>query len=137
MIPNANRLRKKLRHLNAPQGPFFKVADDSRITRLRRFLRKHSPNELPQLWNVLKGDMSLVGPRPHPLEDVSQYAPEHDQGLEVTSGVTGLWQVRARANPSFETCMFLDVSYIWNWSRWLDCKILLRTVPMLFAGEGQ
>lgn len=137
MIPAANWLRRKLCHLNERRGPFFKIADDPRVTRLGRFLRKYSLDELPQLWNVLKGDMSLVGPRPHPLEDVAQYKPGHEVRLEVTPGMTGVWQVTARRNPSFETCMVLDVGYIRNWSLLLDCKILLRTIPVVFAGEGQ
>ena len=137
MVPGANGLRKKLRHLNQRRGPFFKIANDPRVTRLGRFLRKYSLDELPQLWNVLKGDMSLVGPRPHPQEDVEQYGPGHEQRLEVKPGITGLWQVTARGNPSFETCMLLDVGYIRHWSLLLDCKILLRTIPAVLAAEGQ
>jgi len=113
------------------------MADDPRVTRLGRFLRKCSLDELPQLWNVLKGDMSLVGPRPHPLEDVAWYKPGHEERLEVTPGITGLWQVTARRNPSFETCMLLDVGYIRNWSLLLDCEILLRTILVVLAREGQ
>src|SRR5256884_899197 len=137
MIPGANRLRQKLFHLNQRRGPFFKMADDPRVTRLGRFLRKCSLDELPQLWNVLKGDMSLVGPRPHPLEDVAWYKPGHEERLEVTPGITGLWQVTARRNPSFETCMLLDVGSIRNWSLLLDCEILLRTILVVLAREGQ
>ena len=137
MIPGANGLQGKLRHLNQRHGPFFKIANDPRVTRLGRFLRKYSLDELPQLWNVLKGDMSLVGPRPHPVEDVAQYRPGHEQRLEVTPGITGLWQITARQDPSFETCMLLDVGYIRQWSLLLDCKILLRTIPAVLAGEGQ
>ena len=136
MIPGANGLRRKLRHLNQRRGPFFKIADDPRVTRLGRFLRKYSLDELPQLWNVLKGDMSLVGPRPHPVEDVAQYGPGHEHRLEVTPGITGLWQITARQDPSFETCMLLDVGYIRRWSLLLDFKILLRTIPAVLAGEG-
>ena len=137
MIPGASLLRQRLLHLNQRRGPFFKMADDPRVTRLGRFLRKYSLDELPQLWNVLKGDMSLVGPRPHPLEDVEQYRLGHELRLEVKPGLTGLWQVTARANPSFETCMLLDVGYIRHWSLLLDFKILLRTIPAVLAGEGQ
>src|SRR5215467_106779 len=137
MIPGANRLRESLYHLNQRRGPFFKIANDPRVTPLGRFLRKYSLDELPQFWNVLKGDMSLVGPRPHPVEDVEQYSPGHEQRFEVMPGLTGLWQVTARENPSFETCMLLDVGYIRNWSLFLDCKILLRTIPAVLAGEGQ
>ena len=137
MVPGANRLRNVLRHLNQRRGPFFKIANDPRVTSLGRFLRKYSLDELPQFWNVLKGDMSLVGPRPHPLEDVEQYGTGHEQRLEVTPGITGLWQVTARENPSFETCMQLDLGYIRNWSLLLDFKILLQTIPAVLAGEGQ
>jgi len=137
MVPEANRLRNHLRHLNQRRGPFFKIANDPRVTPLGRFLRKYSLDELPQFWNVLKGEMSLVGPRPHPLEDVAQYNSEHEQRLKVIPGMTGLWQVTARENPSFETCMKLDVGYIRNWSLLLDCKILLRTIPAVLAGEGR
>ena len=105
MIPGASLLRQRLLHLSERRGPFFKMANDPRVTRLGRFLRKYSLDELPQLWNVLKGDMSLVGPRPHPLDDVALYRPEHHSRLEVKPGLTGLWQVTARANPSFATCL--------------------------------
>jgi len=137
MVPEANRLRKVLQHLNERRGPFFKIANDPRVTPLGRFLRKYSLDELPQFWNVLKGDMSLVGPRPHPLDDVARYSSEHEQRLEVIPGMTGLWQVTARENPSFETCMKLDVGYIRHWSLLLDCKILVRTIPAVLAGEGR
>jgi lipopolysaccharide/colanic/teichoic acid biosynthesis glycosyltransferase len=137
MIPGANQLRESLHHLNQRRGPFFKIGNDPRVTPLGRFLRKYSLDELPQLWNVLKNDMSLVGPRPHPLEDVEQYSSGDEQRLEVMPGMTGLWQVTARENPSFETCMHLDVGYIRHWSLLLDCKILLRTIPAVFAGQGQ
>ena len=137
MVPGASRLRRKLRHLNQRRGPFFKIANDPRITPLGRLLRKYSLDELPQFWNVLIGNMSLVGPRPHPLEDVEQYSPGHEQRLEVMPGMTGLWQVTARENPSFETCMQLDVGYIRQWSLWLDFTILLRTIPAVLAGQGQ
>lgn len=137
MVPEANRLRKELYHLNERRGPFFKIAKDPRVTPLGRFLRRYSLDELPQFWNVLKGDMSLVGPRPHPLEDVQQYSAGHEQRLEVTPGITGLWQVTARENPSFEACMLLDVGYIRNWSLLLDFKILLQTIPAVLAGEGR
>lgn len=137
MIPGADLLRKKLGYLNERRGPFFKIADDPRVTHLGRFLRRYSLDELPQLWNVLKGDMSLVGPRPHPLADVAQYGPGHVQRLEVMPGITGLWQITARRDPSFETCMLLDVRYIRQWSLLLDLRVLLRTLSVVFAGEGQ
>jgi lipopolysaccharide/colanic/teichoic acid biosynthesis glycosyltransferase len=137
MVPGSDGMKQNLQRLNQRRGPFFKIADDPRVTRFGRFLRKYSLDELPQLWNVLKGDMSLVGPRPHPTEDCAQYSSEHCRRLGVKPGVTGLWQVLARANPSFEICMILDLAYIEKWSLLLDCRILLKTIPAVFAGEGQ
>ena len=137
MIAGSDGWKEKLRRLNQRRGPFFKIADDPRVTRLGRFLRKYSLDELPQLWNVLKGDMSLVGPRPHPIEDCAQYTSEHCQRLGVKPGITGLWQVMARTNPSFEICMTLDLAYMKKWSILLDCRILLKTIPAALAGEGQ
>jgi lipopolysaccharide/colanic/teichoic acid biosynthesis glycosyltransferase len=136
MVAGSDRLKENLRRLNQRRGPFFKIADDPRVTRLGRFLRKYSLDELPQFWNVLKGDMSLVGPRPHPLDDVERYSPWHHRRLAVKPGLTGLWQVTARADPSFEICMVLDLGYIRSWSLLLDCRILMRTIPAVLAGEG-
>jgi lipopolysaccharide/colanic/teichoic acid biosynthesis glycosyltransferase len=137
MIEGADALKESLRPLNQRQDPFFKIEDDPRVTRLGRFLRKYSLDELPQFWNTLKGDMSLVGPRPHPVDDYVRYSPEHHRRLDVKPGITGLWQVTARTNPSFETTMLLDLEYMEHWSLLLDCKILMRTVPAVLAGEGQ
>jgi lipopolysaccharide/colanic/teichoic acid biosynthesis glycosyltransferase len=137
MVAEADELKGNLRFLNQRRGPFFKIAGDPRVTRLGRLLRKYSLDELPQLWNVLKGDMTLVGPRPHPLDDVELYGPEHHKRLEVKPGLTGLWQVTARTNPSFETCMALDLGYIQQWSLLLDFRILMKTIPAVLAGEGQ
>jgi lipopolysaccharide/colanic/teichoic acid biosynthesis glycosyltransferase len=137
MLAGSDALKESLSRLNERRGPFFKIADDPRVTRFGRFLRKYSLDELPQLWNVLKGDMSLVGPRPHPVEDCARYTSEDRRRLVVTPGVTGLWQVLARANPSFEICMMLDLAYIEKWSLVLDCRILLKTIPAVFAREGQ
>jgi lipopolysaccharide/colanic/teichoic acid biosynthesis glycosyltransferase len=107
------------------------------VTPTGRFLRKFSLDELPQLWNVLKGDMSLVGPRPPVPGEYAQYALEHLQRLDVTPGVTGLWQVEARRNPSFESYIALDTEYVNNWSLWLDCRILCKTIGVVLAGTGQ
>ena len=137
MVANADELKESLRHRNERLGPFFKINDDPRITYPGKFLRKYSLDELPQLWNVLKGDMSLVGPRPHPLDDYKQYDVDHLRRLEVKPGLTGLWQVTARKDPSFETNMQLDLDYIENWNLWLDIKILARTLPVVFNGDGQ
>jgi|HubBroStandDraft_6_1064221.scaffolds.fasta_scaffold20370_3 exopolysaccharide biosynthesis polyprenyl glycosylphosphotransferase len=136
MVANADDLKSNLRHLNEREGPFFKITDDPRITPVGRFLRKSSLDELPQLWNVLKGDMSLVGPRPHPVDDFAQYCLDHLRRLDVKPGVTGLWQVMARTDPSFDTNMNLDIEYIENWSFWLDLKILLLTAPEVLRGTG-
>jgi lipopolysaccharide/colanic/teichoic acid biosynthesis glycosyltransferase len=137
MVAGANELKDSLRRLNQRRGPFFKLANDPRVTRFGRFLRKYSLDELPQFWNVLKGDMSLVGPRPHPVEDCTEYTSEHCRRLAVKPGVTGLWQVLARAHPSFEICMMLDLAYIEKWNLLLDCSILMKTIPAVLAGEGE
>jgi lipopolysaccharide/colanic/teichoic acid biosynthesis glycosyltransferase len=137
MISGAEQHKQELDCFNERNGPFFKMRNDPRITALGRFLRKYSLDELPQLWNVLRGDMSLVGPRPHPIEDVCRYRPEHFCRLEVIPGLTGLWQVKARRNPSFDLNVALDVEYIENWSLWLDLKILIHTIPAVFSGSGE
>jgi exopolysaccharide biosynthesis polyprenyl glycosylphosphotransferase len=136
MVVNADDLKDKLRHLNERQGPFFKIEDDPRITRVGKVLRKYSLDELPQLWDVLCGEMSLVGPRPHPIDDYRQYTLEHLRRLDVTPGITGLWQVAARRDPSFEKALALDNQYIETWSFLSDIRILLRTIPSLIKGGG-
>jgi lipopolysaccharide/colanic/teichoic acid biosynthesis glycosyltransferase len=137
MVDGADEMKDSLRQFNERRDPFFKIADDPRVTRLGRFLRKYSLDELPQFWNVLKGDMSLVGPRPHPVDDYARYRPEDHRRLDVKPGITGLWQIIARTDPSFETCMTLDLEYMKRWNLLLDCKILMRTIPAVLAGEGQ
>ncbi len=137
MSVNADALKDKLRSLNQRVGPTFKISDDPRITRIGKWLRKYSLDELPQLLNVLRGDMSLVGPRPHPLDDYSQYGLDHRLRLRVTPGLTGLWQITARMDPSFEQNMALDLEYIRNWNFRMDLKILARTVPAVVRGEGR
>jgi len=136
MVKDADVLKNELRVQNQRQGPFFKIKDDPRITRIGRFLRRYSVDELPQLFNVLKGEMSLVGPRPHPLDDFSAYTIEHLPRLDVTPGITGLWQVTARRDPSFQAGMHLDVEYIQRWSFGLDLKILWKTVWEVLRGSG-
>jgi exopolysaccharide biosynthesis polyprenyl glycosylphosphotransferase len=136
MVANADDLKDKLRHLNERQGPFFKIETDPRITRVGRILRKYSLDELPQFWDVLRGEMSLVGPRPHPIDDYQQYSLEHLRRLDVTPGITGLWQILARRDPSFERALALDNHYIENWSFLSDIRILLRTIPSLIKGSG-
>jgi len=136
MVSNADALKERLREGNQRSGPFFKMANDPRITRLGRFLRRYSLDELPQLGNVLKGDMSLVGPRPHPLDDVAAYEIGHLARLDVTPGMTGLWQVSARRDPSFQRGMELDREYIRTWSVKSDIRILLRTFWVVARGSG-
>lgn len=136
MVANADVLKDSLRKRNERRGPLFKISNDPRITRVGRLLRKYSLDELPQLWNVLLGDMSLVGPRPHPLDDYGKYDIDHRRRLEVKPGVTGLWQVTARRDPSFETNMRLDLQYIDNWDLWLDIEILFRTFGAVARAEG-
>lgn len=137
MVTNADNLKQALRAQNQRQGPFFKVTDDPRVTRLGRFLRRFSLDELPQFLNVLNGEMSLVGPRPHPLDDFSGYAIEHLRRLDVTPGMTGLWQVTSREDPSFQKGMKLDVEYIHGWSLGMDFRILLKTAGAVLRGSGQ
>jgi len=137
MVTNADDLKLHLRQQNQRSGPFFKIADDPRITRVGRFLRRYSLDELPQLWNVLKGDMSLVGPRPHPLDDFAKYDIEHLARLDVMPGITGLWQVTARRDPSFQRGMELDREYIRTWSLIRDMQILLKTVAAVVRGSGE
>ncbi|HKU24073.1 MAG TPA: exopolysaccharide biosynthesis polyprenyl glycosylphosphotransferase, partial [Candidatus Sulfotelmatobacter sp.] len=137
MVSNADVLKMHLRKNNQRAGPFFKLSSDPRITRIGRYLRKYSLDELPQLWNVIKGDMSLVGPRPHPLDDIEGYEIEHLARLDVTPGITGLWQVTARRDPSFERGMELDREYIRSWSLRLDAGILLKTIWSVLAGSGE
>lgn len=136
MVTNADDLKLGLRQYNQKTGPCFKIAGDPRITRLGRVLRRYSLDELPQLWNVLKGEMSLVGPRPHPLDDFAAYEIEHLARLDVTPGMTGLWQVTARRDPSFQRGMDLDREYIQTWSLAQDFRIIFRTFLALMAGSG-
>ncbi len=136
MVANADTLKEELRCRNEREGPFFKILDDPRITRLGKVLRKYSLDELPQLWNVLRGDMSLVGPRPHPLDDYERYDLEHLRRLDVKPGITGLWQVTARQDPSFAKNMSLDLAYIENWHFTRDLRILLKTIPVVLRASG-
>jgi exopolysaccharide biosynthesis polyprenyl glycosylphosphotransferase len=137
MVQNADDLKEGLRERNQREGPFFKITGDPRITGIGRFLRRYSLDELPQLWNVVRGEMSMVGPRPHPLDDVSAYAIEHLSRLDVVPGITGLWQVTARRDPSFQTGMKLDIEYIHRWSLRMDLAILLRTAGAVLRGSGE
>ena len=137
MVSNADNLKDGLRHRNQRCGPFFKITNDPRITTLGRWLRRYSLDELPQLFNVFKGEMSLVGPRPHPVDDVSGYRIEHLPRLDVTPGITGLWQITSRRDPSFQKGMNLDIEYIHRWSLGLDLRILCKTAAVLLRGNGE
>lgn len=136
MVVNAEELKEKLAKVNEADGPVFKIKDDPRVTKVGRFIRKYSIDELPQLYNVLIGDMSLVGPRPPLPREVEQYGDWEWRRLEVTPGLTCIWQVSGRSNISFDKWMELDIYYIENWSLWLDLKILLETIPAVFRGSG-
>ena len=136
MVSNADQLRASLNHLNEREGVLFKITNDPRITRVGRFLRKYSLDELPQLWNVFRGDMSLVGPRPALPSEVREYSPEHVRRMMVPPGITGLWQVHARQSPSFDTYIDLDLEYVEKWSILLDLRILMKTVAVVLAGTG-
>ncbi len=134
---HAENIKAQLRITNDRRGAFFKMHADPRITRLGHWLRRYSLDELPQLWNVLRGDMSLVGPRPHPPDDVERYALEDLRRLDFTPGMTGLWQVVARNDPSFKRCVALDIEYIRRWNLLLDFRILGRTVAAVLRGSGE
>jgi len=136
MAVDADAMKDGLRTSNQRRGPCFKIAADPRITRVGRFLRRYSLDELPQLWNVVKGEMSLVGPRPHPVDDFARYQLDHLRRLDVIPGITGLWQVTARQDPSFQTNLKLDLEYIEKWNLWLDLKILCKTFATVVSGSG-
>jgi lipopolysaccharide/colanic/teichoic acid biosynthesis glycosyltransferase len=136
MVLDAEKRRADVMHMNEREGVLFKVSNDPRVTRLGRFLRKYSLDELPQFFNVLRGDMSIVGPRPPLPCEVREYKLSNLRRLDVTPGITGLWQVQARQDPSFDNYISLDVAYIEKWSLWLDLKIILRTIGVVLAGTG-
>ena len=136
MIEDAHERREEVSHLNTMNGPVFKAKADPRVTPIGRILRKFSLDELPQLWNVLKGDMSLVGPRPPIPEEVESYRRWHRRRLSMKPGLTCLWQVSGRNEIDFDRWMELDLQYIDNWSPSLDFKILLRTIPAVLSGKG-
>lgn len=136
MVQDAEARRDGVLHMNERDGVLFKIANDPRITRVGRLLRKYSLDELPQFLNVLHGDMSIVGPRPPIASEVKEYKLGHLRRLSVTPGITGLWQVQARQDPSFDSYVSLDLTYIENWSLWLDIKIMIRTVGVVLSGTG-
>jgi exopolysaccharide biosynthesis polyprenyl glycosylphosphotransferase len=136
MVSGADAMKHALRGQNEMSGPVFKMSRDPRMTRIGKILRRMSIDELPQLFNVLRGDMSLVGPRPHLPEEVRQYAGWERRRLSVKPGLTGLWQVRGRSNVDFEEWMRLDLEYIDNWSPRQDARILAETIPAVLRGSG-
>lgn len=136
MRPDADRLKPMLQAFNEMDGPAFKMTNDPRVFPLGGFLRRTSLDELPQLWNILHGDMSFVGPRPSVVEEVEQYEAWQRRRLSMKPGLTCLWQVSGRSELTFDEWMRLDLEYIDNWSLWLDLKIALKTVPAVLLGRG-
>jgi exopolysaccharide biosynthesis polyprenyl glycosylphosphotransferase len=138
MVSNADQLQKELESRNENRdGILFKIKDDPRITRLGKFLRNYSLDELPQIFNIFLGEMSLIGPRPLPVRDVEKFESHHHVRHEVLPGITGLWQVSGRSDiNNFDDVLRLDVQYIERWSIWLDLKILLKTIAVIFAKSG-
>jgi lipopolysaccharide/colanic/teichoic acid biosynthesis glycosyltransferase len=137
MCSDAEERLDDLREDNVIRGHAFKLERDPRVTRVGRFLRRTSLDELPQLWNVLRGEMSLVGPRPPLPCEVEKYDVWHRRRLSMKPGMTGLWQIGARRNPEFDHWVRKDLEYIDRWSFWLDLKIIARTVPAMLAGQGR
>ena len=135
MVRNAAEMKSQLAHLNELSGPDFKISNDPRVTQIGRILRKTSLDELPQLLNVARGDMSLVGPRPPLASEVSEYDLWHRRRLSMKPGITGLWQVRARQETVFDKWVEDDLEYIDRWSLWLDVQILVRTIPAALEGR--
>jgi len=137
MVQGAEEKQAGLEQLNEVTGPVFKIKDDPRITAIGKFLRKTSIDELPQLFNVLRGDMSLVGPRPLPLRDYRGFDKDwHRRRFSIRPGITCLWQISGRSSVPFERWMELDMEYIDRWSVWLDLQILIRTIPAVLKGFG-
>ncbi|MDQ6767516.1 MAG: sugar transferase [Candidatus Eremiobacteraeota bacterium] len=136
MVDGAHLLHNHVAHLNEADGPALKIANDPRLHALGAFLRRSSLDELPQLWNVLRGDMSLVGPRPALPDEVTSYLPHYYQRLTVPPGMTGLWQVSGRVNVPFRRWMAMDVWYARHWSPLADIWILVRTLPAVIGREG-
>ena len=136
MVVNADALLTQLKERNEADGPIFKIRKDPRITRVGAYLRRWSLDELPQIFNVLKGDMSLVGPRPLPITQVEKEDLRQLRRLGIRPGMTGLWQIRGRSDVSFDKLLRWDIWYINNWSFGLDLYILFKTFPVVFKGQG-
>jgi lipopolysaccharide/colanic/teichoic acid biosynthesis glycosyltransferase len=137
MVPGAEEHLDDVRHLNERNGVTFKATNDPRVTPTGRWLRRSSIDEVPQLWNVLTGSMSLVGPRPPLPEEVGEYDVWHRRRLSMKPGITGLWQIEARHEPDFDRWVEHDLLYIDGWTLWLDLKILVKTVPALMTHSGR
>jgi lipopolysaccharide/colanic/teichoic acid biosynthesis glycosyltransferase len=137
MAPDAEDRLHEVAHLNELEGAAFKASNDPRMSPLGRRLRKLSIDELPQLWNVLRGEMSLVGPRPPLPSEVVEYDIWHRRRLSMKPGITGLWQVESRHERNFDRWVELDLSYIDRWTLWLDFRILLRTMPSVMMTRGR
>lgn len=137
MVADADRQKEALQKFNEMQGPVFKMRNDPRITPLGRLLRRYSLDELPQLWSVVKGDMSLVGPRPPLVTEYERFTPWQRQKLTVTPGLTCLWQISGRSDiKDFDDWVRMDLEYIRNWSLQEDAKIILRTIYVVLGGRG-
>jgi exopolysaccharide biosynthesis polyprenyl glycosylphosphotransferase len=136
MVNNAEQLRAELNQLNELEGPAFKISDDPRITPVGRLLRRFSLDELPQLWNILRGDMSFVGPRPAVPDEVEKYEAWQRRRLRMRPGLTCIWVIEGRSHVKFHRWIQLDLAYIDNWSLWLDAKIFFRTIPIVISGRG-
>ncbi|MFZ0547578.1 MAG: sugar transferase [Candidatus Promineifilaceae bacterium] len=136
MVVDAEDQKERLRQMNEASGPIFKIKNDPRLTRIGRIIRRLSLDELPQLYNVFRGEMSLVGPRPPLAEEVAEYLPWHMQRLEVKGGITGLWQVSGRSDLTFDEQCLLDIYYIENWSLSLDFRLMMQTIPYSLFGKG-
>jgi len=136
MVQDADRILAEIKHKNEMDGPIFKIKEDPRMTKIGRFLRRYSLDECPQIINVLKGEMSLVGPRPLPIEQIEKEDLRQLKRLGVRPGITGLWQIRGRNDISFFRLVKWDIWYIDNWSFWLDMNILLQTIPVVLQGKG-
>jgi lipopolysaccharide/colanic/teichoic acid biosynthesis glycosyltransferase len=136
MVRDADRMREQVALLNESSGPLFKIRNDPRLTQVGRFIRRYSLDELPQLINILAGDMSLIGPRPNLPGEVKHYEDWMYKRLAVSPGLTGLWQVSGRSDLTFEEMVLLDIYYVENWTMGLDLNILLRSVPAVVQARG-
>jgi lipopolysaccharide/colanic/teichoic acid biosynthesis glycosyltransferase len=136
MVPDAEALKDSLRHRNEAQEGLFKIAEDPRVTRVGRLLRQSALDELPQLWNIVRGEMSLVGPRPLVIDEDERIAGWHRRRLELMPGMTGPWQILGPARVPLREMVAIDYLYVANWSLWSDVKILLRTIPHVLGRHG-